>query len=193
MIVMRQRGISTKPLYLRKFNILFSLIWNFVAMKRDTSRYYIAIFLVIKIFKCARESQQRFMKNRTEENEVILEIFRKAYNLIVMKLLNNECVIEAMEFYLCALIRTSQQNRLSYTTLKKRQYQLRHLAARNAFTRLLRIYEKLKKTMTSKILWQCKNFYIVINVNIWSFEVRTSQQNYLSYKTLEKHQYQLGG
>lgn len=113
----------------------------------NTSFYFGVRFLKkIRIF--VQQSERRYRKTHNIHDKLVFDMMKQAYDLGVFKLTNYQCVMEAVEFYLCALIRSSQRNRLAHTTLEESGYRVRYQATRTTFTKLVRIYEKIKMEMS---------------------------------------------
>lgn len=113
----------------------------------NKSVYFGARFLK-KIRTHVQQSERRFRKSKTMQDKLVFDMMKQAYDMSVLKLTNCQCVIEAIEFYLCALIRSSQRNRLAHTTLEESGYRVKYQATRRTFTKIVKVYEKIRMEMS---------------------------------------------
>lgn len=102
------------------------------------------VTLLKKIRVCVHQCERRYIKSRKMQYKLMLCMMKQAYEIVVRKMINNQRVVEAVELYLCALMRTSERSRLAYRTYEEPGYQVRYQAARMAFRNLLNIYEGLQ-------------------------------------------------
>lgn len=112
-----------------------------------TKSYYFGVRFLKKIRIVIQQTELRYKKTKTAHDKLVFDMMKQTFDMCVYTITNYQCVMESVEFYLYALIRCSQINRLAHKTLDKTGYRVRHQAARKTFTKLVKIYEKIKQEM----------------------------------------------
>lgn len=113
-----------------------------------TKSYYFGVRFLKKIRIVVQQSERRYIKTKKMHDKLVFDMMKQAYDLGVFKLIHCQCVMEAVEFYLCALIRSSQRNRLVHKTMEEPGYRVRYQATRRTFTKLVKLYEEIKMEMS---------------------------------------------
>lgn len=105
--------------------------------------------LVKKLKSLSYRSETQYNKFKTSHEKIISGIMKQVHQLVLRKLKNNQNVMDGMEIFLSALMKTCQQNRLAYSNLKESGYEERYWATKIAFVKLVEVYETFKMKQCS--------------------------------------------
>lgn len=114
--------------------------------ERKSSDFGVGVLKKIRIL--VQQSESRYVKSKKLHDKLVFEMMKRAYELGVSKLTNYQCVMDTVEFYLGALVKSSQRNRLAHKTLEEPRYSVRYQATRTTFTKLMKLYEEIKAEMS---------------------------------------------